>query len=296
MDSWCTEELEKRKQDLIEHGFPANLDEELFKLSEKFEELRSDWVAQPDQVQKEKKNWFYRAHLAYAKLSEKYVLHLLGIDEDWMETESVKSNAEPIEESNKLAYQDYRQIMLPVIELEQVFAVNEQTVNTMVVAIQETTQRAKALDFDLNKCTSTIIAIVHSKLDLISRNIWEFQLGVEEPTLDSLMNFLVKRAHQLKGADRAGPSTSRDVQSSPGPKKKHNMCIYCGNNAHSIYHCAIFGGLKIEAKENFIVMKERRCLNCFSKTHTVNECLDGNCRKCQVKHNSLVCRKNPNNH
>lgn len=283
MESWCTEKLEKKKQDLIEHGFPANLEEELHQLNADSHALRADWAVQSGQVREEKKEWFYRAQLAYFKLGEKYALHYLGIDEEWMEAESIKSSTETNEESNKLAYQDYRQIMLPVIELEPVYTVNEQTVNSMVVGIQEIAQRARALEFDLGAYTSTIIAMVHSKLDFISKGIWEFQLGVEEPTLDSFMNFLVKRAHQLKGANCAGQAASRNVQNSPAPKKK-NMCIYCGSNTHSIYHCAIFGGLKIEAKENFISSKEKRCLNCFSKTHTVNECLDGNCRKCNVKH------------
>lgn len=139
------------------------------------------------------------------------------------------------------------------------------------------------------------MAIVHSKFDVISKGIWEFQLSSMEPTIEIMEQFLERRSNMIEGeighaVSHSTPTTSAET----GARRKQPICIYCKSNTHTIYKCSTgFEGLTIPAKRKFL-RQEDRCENCLMR-HPNDVCTGGSCWTCKVQHNSMLCPKNAKN-
>lgn len=137
-----------------------------------------------------------------------------------------------------------------------------------------------------------------------------------EPTLEQLMDFLVKRSNRIEVHERPstsgqaqGATTKRSVSSkgavprassaisagsaaadqpSTSTGKKHKpICIEC-QGAHYLHKCDRFKSMTMAQKRAFLDYN-RLCHNCFSSSHTTGQCKQGVCKRCGTKHNSLLC-------
>lgn len=286
MAQWDNDAMSDLLEKINEDGLSDNIELQLEELNEKFAKLHADWLTKSKEEQDEQGEWYYWAQRKYYQIGEKYTKYLLNLEEKEMDMEPQKFEQGPWQ----IQYQAYQQMMRPIMELKQLHLVNDQDIGHIIDAIKQTMAEANKMHVNPAYCTNTIIALISEKMDELSKNIWEFQLGMEEPTLDMLMDFLAKRIQHLRNSEGASRAPS------PQTPKGNKLCCYCNSTTHTIFKCPNFNGLKIEAKEHFILVKENRCINCLSKTHSVNECMGGRCGRCLVKHNSVVCRKNPNNH
>lgn len=294
MENWNNDDMCALRDKIAKEGLSGNIEKRLNELNKKFMVFQNDWLSKSEEEQQEQSEWYFWANRYYYQIGEKYTEYLLNLET--MEVEQPESE----KGLEQVPYQNYQQTMKPIIELEQLYSVTDEDINKIINAIQFTMTEAKKINLDPAQCTNTIIALVSAKLDELSKGIWEFQMGTEEPTLDMLIEFLMKRIRHIRNNETASaskePSPSTSKEQSPSTPKGRKLCIYCGSTTHTIFKCIIFGGLKLEKKEHFILVKEKRCINCFQNTHAVNECYGGNCGRCQIKHNSLMCRRNPNNH
>lgn len=231
-------------------------------------------------------------------------MHLLNADSVTMETSSIMeipAGQNPPEVPKPvLMYRDYQRLVMPLIELGQLNMVNELAINEVLNAVQEALEHAKQLNFGLQESENAIMAIVYSKLDPVSKGIWDFQLSVQNPKLDDLVDFLVKRAAMLKAEQISVTSASSftvqgssNLPKATGTISRTKYCLYCDQASHNIFHCTYFDGLVIQAKERFL-RDEGRCFNCFQR-HPMEPCVQGDCRKCNLKHNSMLCPRNPKN-
>lgn len=304
MERWSNENLEAKMLQLAEGGFAENAAQELEELNTNFAELCEHWAIQEEQEKVDKKGWSLQAEWLYFSLGKKYVMHLLNADNNKMETSSEQeinvsaAQRAPTEtQKTVLMYRDYQRLVMPIIELGQINIVNEMTINEVLSAVQEALNQAEQLQYGLQESENAIMAIVYSKLDPVSKGIWDFQLSVQNPNLNGLIDFLVKRAAMLKGAPvevaSASTSTMPSAQSRQSTNPRGKFCIYCEVTSHNIFHCDYFDGLIIPAKERYL-RDEGRCFNCFLR-HSMEPCAQGECRKCNVKHNSMLCPKNPKN-
>lgn len=290
MEKWNNEEMRDLKEKIEREGLSGNVELQLETLNKKFADFQKDWASKEEE-ERESKEWYFWANRVYNQIGEKYTAYLLELEggEEVMEIETQKVEKFP----EQMQYQNYQQIMKPILELEQLHMVTYQDFSRIIDAIQLTITEGKKFDTNMAWFTNTIIAIISSKLDELSKSIWEFQLETEEPSLDMLVEFLTKRIRHIRHSEGAIATTSKGL--SPTMPRGKRLCIYCGSAVHTIFKCTIFGGLSLEAKEQFIVVKEKRCANCFQNTHKVDQCFRGKCNRCQIKHNSLMCKKNPNN-
>lgn len=211
-----------------------------------------------------------------------------------------------VENSSQLSYLDYERLMRPFFVLQPIERVDERALNEILVAISDVRARASELHFSMDKEWRWIFALIQSRMDMVSRSLWEWQLDREEPTLDGFINFLLKRSnrlhpHQRYAARAAQPSTSRassvghsgDNQptATQKPKKSKSICVNCGGD-HFLHKCDGFKALSIKQKRAVLEL-HRLCHNCFSSAHLTGACSQGACKRCQTKHNSLVCPRAP---
>lgn len=146
-------------------------------------------------------------------------------------------------------------------------------------AVDMAKQQATAFSFGLAGIEQSIMAIMHSKLDIVSKGIWEFQLAAIEPTIESFDQFLQQRSYMVQ--IELGPVIPVPMPViEGGARRKTQVCIFCKSTSHTIYKCSTgFEGLSIPAKKQFL-QKEERCENCFMR-HPNDICTGGSCWTCK---------------
>lgn len=211
-----------------------------------------------------------------------------------------------IENGSQLAYLDYERLMRPFFALQPIERVDERVLNEILVAIAEVRANAAELHFSMDREWRWIFALIQSRMDVVSRSLWEWQIDRHEPTLNGFIDFILKRSnrlhpHQRCAARAAQPSTSRASSAGGGgenqpsasqkAKKSKPVCVNCGGE-HFLHKCDGFRALTIKQKRAVLEM-HRLCHNCFSSAHLTGSCAQGACKRCQTKHNSLLCPKAP---
>lgn len=211
---------------------------------------------------------------------------------------------------NLLPYRDHVQLMRPIYSLRPIEQVNERSLNMILVAIDEVNERAKELNYSIEREVQMMIGYLQTLLDPTSQSIWHYNLETE-PTLNEFVAFLLKRSKNIAPHEQPSCSSSSDWPtanratgkqsksneasgSAPQPKKFRAKCIKC-SGPHFPNECDQFKGLKLAAKER-LANKNKVCHNCFSPAHKSEDCPRGPCKRCGVKHNSVMCPKNPANY
>lgn len=182
-----------------------------------------------------------------------------------------------------LTYKDHANLLMPVLTLQNIEEPSKREILAISCAIDEVIARAKVLGntkFD----EKTVIAYVQSILDDASKVAWDFFFP-DEPSLEALQNFLIKRSNQL-------PSSSMEVQPEPkrnpfAGKRQRDDCIRC-NGLHPLHRCEPFKLMEFFKRKKF-VLDNLLCENCFSPLHANFNCPNGVCKWCNIKHNSLLC-------
>lgn len=241
---------------------------------------------------------------------------VLEPDEQWGEMEeptppptNLRLESSSNEQSNQvsdwtsLPYIDYEDLFRPLFVLQPMERVDEFALNMILVTITDIQERAKDLNYSLEKEIPMIIAFSQSRLDTTSRSLWMWQLDRAEPSINDFINFLVKRSKRVEPYEK---SAVRSVQSSPRTlmpselpstsqqaKKSKIVCAYC-HGGHYLHKCEYFKTLALKAKRTTLD-QARLCHNCFSAAHLTGACKQGVCKRCNAKHNSILCPKG-NNH
>ena len=178
--------------------------------------------------------------------------------------------------------------------------------------LTEMREQAERLQFPLEKERQFIIALIQNRLDRVSRSLWMWQVDRAEPTIDQLVNFLVKRGSRIEAHERSQPipaqgAVQRPVQAqgaiSRAPAaaraaadkrpltskgKKHKpVCVSCSGE-HYLHKCESFRKLTVAQKRSLLDY-HRLGHNCFSSSHTTGQCNQGVCKRCGTKHNSVLC-------
>lgn len=212
---------------------------------------------------------------------------------------------------NNLPYLQYEKIVRPLFQLPMKIEANVANVDRVLNAITTVLKQAADLHVSTMQNQKMLIALIQSRMDETSRQIWLFQLDAE-PTLNDLVNFLKKRSIFLKATERhresvsknrqerreqvatTSPTTSQGASSLPLMFKKQKVACACCGDEHFLHRCEMFKALKI-ADRAAILKRKGLCFNCFSAVHKIQECRQGVCRRCSVKHNSLLCSRQQSN-
>lgn len=191
----------------------------------------------------------------------------------------------------ELPYKKHLYMLQPLFELRPIEHVNEAAINSVLNAIHEMQERTENLSIE--HVHLTIIGYVHSLLDHTSQALWLWQIEDRSPSLDDLINFLIKRSNTIEPpepSEMSGPSTSSDIR---GAKKKKKICPLCKGD-HYLYRCRDFLGFPLSRRRVYLD-SNYMCHNCFSTAHTTGQCAIGPCKLCRTKHNSLLCPKSEQN-
>lgn len=313
MEQWSNEELIKMGEFVKKHGIPDGAEEELIKYTEQFAKVCKEFKELNEEQKQVNRQGFYEVQSTFFEVGvvanlfmkkKETEVNTQGAMSIAMQTDNQpgasasavggqaaivrKIPVNPTEDIPWLPYLQYRKILQPCLELESGNLTNN-TMSDIHHAIGVAKQKARAFDFHINGIEQAILAIVHSKFDVISKGIWEFQLGTLEPTIESLERFLEQRSYMIQ--NELGSATP--VLES-GSRRKTPLCIYCKSTTHTIYKCSSgFEALTIPAKKRFL-RGESRCENCFMR-HPNDICTSGSCWTCKIQHNSMLCPENPKN-
>lgn len=215
-----------------------------------------------------------------------------------------------------LPFLDFEALFRPLFEIQQMSQVDKMALNRLLTVLLDMREKAESLNFPLEQERQAIISLIQNRLDYVSRSLWMWQMDRGEPTIEQLMNFLVKRSNRIEVHER--PSTSGQAQgaiprrsvSSKGAvqrlsssvsvgsataeqpsistgKKHKPVCIEC-QGEHFLHKCDRFKSMTMGQKRA-ILNYHRLCHNCFSATHTTSQCKQGACKRCGTKHNSILC-------
>lgn len=223
---------------------------------------------------------------------------------------------------SRLPFLDFEQLFRPLFEIQQMSRVDETALNQFLVMLTEMREQAERLQFPLEQERQFIIALIQNRLDYVSRSLWMWQVDRNEPTLEQLVNFLVKRGSRIEAHERPQLAPAQGVVQRPAPaqgvvqrpaqaqgaiprapaparaagagrpavpkNKKHKpVCVSCGGE-HYLHRCEDFKQMSL-AQKRALLDHHRLCHNCFSSSHTTSQCNQNACKRCGTKHNSLVC-------
>lgn len=171
----------------------------------------------------------------------------------------------------------------------------------------------KGFDLKTEEWGDILVFLVHSKLPLRTKELWDEHLGKSDvlPKFDDLMEFLDTRCRTLEEIEMTKktfnmfnskkPSTStrkvstfQSLVSEPKSensqfKKKGKECKCCNKGVHGLRKCKKFQSLSVEDRKA-LVLSLGYCLSCLSFSHQIAECpSSGRCYKCSQKHNTLLC-------
>lgn len=231
-------------------------------------------------------------------------------------SEPKSSEREP--ERVHLSFLDFEALFRPLFEIQQMSQADKVTLNGILTVLLDVREQAERLNSPLEQERQAIISLIQNRLDYVSRSLWMWQMDRGEPTIDQLVNFLVKRSNRIetheqpstsgraqgaipkrsvtnKGAVQRLPSSASagsaaSSQPSTSSGKKHKpVCVEC-QGAHYLHKCDRFKSMTM-AQKRAILDYHRLCHNCFSASHTTGQCKQGVCKHCGTKHNSILCPK-----
>lgn len=207
-------------------------------------------------------------------------------------TGAISKRSTPMEQEPeptvKLPYSHYMRLMRPLISMKPMTSLSPSVIGEILRIIDQIQERATQLNYSIQHETRMIILHIQERLDSVTQHMWHFTLGENEPTLDGLIDFLVKREKFVAPSELA----CRELQFNyemPSDKKAKAVCVRC-QGAHFLHRCSMFRELTLPAKMKTL-SDARLCINCFSSQHRTVDCKQGVCKKCGTKHNSLVCPK-----
>lgn len=311
MDKWNNEEVKKLGVFVKENGIADGAEDELIELSVKFVLLCHEYQNKNSVERQENRGWFRDVQKTFFETGAVMAKELAKRPQEEGARSIEMQTDDPIQEKSAgavrdgnaivpnrmeelneelqwLPYTQYRKILQPCLELE-IANLTTHTMSDVHHAIEMAKKKTIALNYHMAGAEQAILAILHSKLDLVSKGIWEFQLATMEPTIETFDRFLEQRAYMVQR--ELGPVTP---VAEPSARRKGQVCIYCKSTLHTIYKCSAgFESLTILAKKQFL-HKEDRCENCFMR-HPIDNCTAGTCWSCKVQHNSMLCPKNPRN-
>lgn len=208
--------------------------------------------------------------------------------------------------TNEIQYKDLQLMTKIIFNFQPIQTPSKEALNELMQVIDTVQKRAEHLKYDINN-NKTLIACIHSKLDSISKQLFDWDLNNVEPDLNYMLQFLTKRVQTfsreeeilgnnvLQQMSQSKPRANQDREREPvaesSVQKRLKIarlaCPQCKND-HFLYNCDEFRALPLKEKQE-LVDKSQICQNCFSPTHPTTWCLKGNCKKCNVRHNSLLC-------
>lgn len=233
-------------------------------------------------------------------------------------------------QANEIVLRDFEAITYDLhgILLQDIFELPQQDVpdvNKMkkaARAIEKIIDRLTEYGFRMQPMVRRMMILhVVWSLDEHSRECWEFHMGIKEPSLQDLLNFMHLRIGRIQsgfrsnytipkveqprpkrpsrspqpGASNQIRSRSNSVQSNgpKGAKKKANVlggCYLCTQN-HVLAECPTFRKLSKEARESEVV-RLRLCKKCLNDSHATKDCPQKRlCEQCGKQHNHMLhCR------
>lgn len=222
-----------------------------------------------------------------------------------------------------ISFAEQAKLLESILALPRSKELNENTIDTVIQAIQQTAQAANSAGVQLDQAVvRTMILHIVTSLDQQTQICWKYWVARSEPSFEFLVQFLYERKvdvnqpvtkdestgykiPKVSATKRASPkpedssqmaSTSRrrsDSMSSRGsnpPKSKKKTssqaCPVCPY-VHGLHACPTFRKLSLEQRETEVT-KRNLCKNCFSNKHATPNCPKGECTICGKKHNSTL--------
>lgn len=130
---------------------------------------------------------------------------------------SANSNTSKLIDIMQLSFEEYADLLKPVIGLPLIIEVDVASIDKVIDAIANITAVAAKKGIKMLQAVNrTVIVVVISKIDKASQLAWKYEIGRQEPTFDFLIEFLCKR----KKDDDVKIGASAAVQNFKIPSKK----------------------------------------------------------------------------
>lgn len=115
-----------------------------------------------------------------------------------------RENAAAPPKEREIPYEQMVTILKPILGLPVVNVVTETLIQEIILKSQLVYENAAARGYVLGNESKMVIAIIESKMDFQSRAMWNWELAEsrQEPTIDMLVGFLLKRANRLMPEER----------------------------------------------------------------------------------------------
>lgn len=225
-------------------------------------------------------------------------------------------DTKPLQDLCMATYKEQWDLMAPIFSLVKQENLSKDAIETAIVAIDELEKRFESKGFKHSPQTKRMV-IMHivSMLDKETQNCWKYRNNINDPTVESFVNFLIERKSDAIGCgfkipkikpnqiasteqhrgrlnEKATTSTDRSRSNSRSAKAtgdSEKRCSFC-NQTHILKECVTFSKLSMQQRE-VEVTNRALCKNCFSIAHNTARCTKNACKKCQHKHNPLLlCR------
>lgn len=209
-----------------------------------------------------------------------------------------------------ISYDDLVRILDPVHSLQRIEYVDENAIHDVLNCITETMTRARELNVLVPvEVHRSIVAYIHSLLDVTSQSMLSWRFSDMEASIASLIDWLRVRAQRIIPMERAPPSFAPNrapafipnraspashratpvASTSSGPtntKRSKRVCPQCQGN-HNLIRCQQFT-CQSNTNRRLMVSQLALCENCLLPNHNAPDCAQGACHRCGEKHNSLL--------
>lgn len=224
------------------------------------------------------------------------------IKEDW-------TDAKPLQNLCMATYKEQWELQKSLFALEKQTSLSAMGITKVINTIDEVMKQFQSKGYEWSAQT-TRVTIMHiiSVLDKVTQDCWRYRITVENPSFESLINFLNERKfdatieipvggfriqkmaspqnHLSRPVEQAGTSTARSRSNSKSSTSMDKRCSFCGKK-HVLKDCPTFLKLSLEERE-CQVSKLKLCKRCFSNAHNTAHCASAACKECAKKHHPLL--------
>lgn len=193
-------------------------------------------------------------------------------------------------------YENNRELLISILKRlttqPSITTSSATSLRTLIDTTKECVRSLEILTIPTQHWDAMIFFILFTKLDNMSRELWESTLpDTSIPDLNKMYEFLEQRARAL-AASSAPPPRQQQMKQPQGHVRAHHAetsrCPLGCSKKHFLIYCPEFQKLNPHQRSGK-AKKLNRCLNCLAEGHQTSNCRSQHtCKTCKRKHHSML--------